>query len=109
MDAAVREVSLQSCQRSRPRRNRHRARVVDDREVAGTSSPPADGRPYVHLAVVVVACRDQAAGTGGTPAPPHRARRYGGWHHHVMTYGHAVHKELREPSRALRRAIPEVY
>src|SRR3954470_5284951 len=26
-----------------------------------------------------------------------------------MTYGHAVHKELREPSRALRRAIPEVY
>ncbi|WP_089338789.1 carboxymuconolactone decarboxylase family protein [Blastococcus mobilis] len=26
-----------------------------------------------------------------------------------MSYGHAVHKELREPSRELRRAIPEVY
>src|SRR3978361_797284 len=26
-----------------------------------------------------------------------------------MSYGHAVHDELREPSRALRRAIPEVY
>ena len=26
-----------------------------------------------------------------------------------MTYGHAVQAELREPSRALRRAIPEVY
>lgn len=26
-----------------------------------------------------------------------------------MSYGHAVHEELREPSRALRRAIPGVY
>ena len=26
-----------------------------------------------------------------------------------MSYGHAVQDELREPSRALRRAIPEVY
>ena len=26
-----------------------------------------------------------------------------------MSYGHAVHQELLEPSRALRRAIPEVY
>jgi AhpD family alkylhydroperoxidase len=26
-----------------------------------------------------------------------------------MSYGHAVREELREPSRALRRAIPEVY
>ena len=39
----------------------------------------------------------------------HRARRDGGWHHPVMSYGHAVQDELREPSRALRRAIPEVY
>ena len=26
-----------------------------------------------------------------------------------MSYGHAVQDEFREPSRALRRAIPEVY
>ena len=26
-----------------------------------------------------------------------------------MSYGHAVQQELRDPSRALRRAIPEVY
>ncbi len=26
-----------------------------------------------------------------------------------MSYGHAVQEELREPARALRRAIPEVY
>jgi AhpD family alkylhydroperoxidase len=26
-----------------------------------------------------------------------------------MTYGHAVQEELREPERALRQAIPEVY
>ena len=26
-----------------------------------------------------------------------------------MSYGHAVQQELREPGRALRRAIPEVY
>jgi len=26
-----------------------------------------------------------------------------------MSYGHAVHQELLEPARALRRAIPEVY
>ncbi len=38
-----------------------------------------------------------------------RARRDGGWHHPFMSYGHAVQDELREPSRALRRAIPEVY
>src|SRR3954468_19150288 len=73
---------------------RHRRRTVGPTSPWPSSSWPAG---------------DQAAGTGGTAAPPHRARRYGGWHHHVMTYGHAVHKELREPSRALRRAIPEVY
>jgi AhpD family alkylhydroperoxidase len=29
--------------------------------------------------------------------------------HRVMSYGRAVQEELREPGRALRRAIPEVY
>jgi AhpD family alkylhydroperoxidase len=36
-------------------------------------------------------------------------RALAGWHHHVMSHGHAVQEELREPARALRRAIPEVY
>src|ERR671921_108580 len=39
----------------------------------------------------------------------HRGRRNGRWHHRVMSQGHAVQQELREPARALRRAIPEVY
>ena len=43
------------------------------------------------------------------PAPGRRAPRNGNCHHHVMGHGHAVQEELREPARALRHAIPDVY
>ncbi len=45
----------------------------------------------------------------GSTALHRRARSGSGWHHRGMSYGHAVQEELRGPSRALRRAIPDVY
>ncbi len=53
--------------------------------------------------------QEHRPGRRWTKRPRHRALRYGDCHHYGMGHGHAVQEELREPARALRRAIPGVY